>query len=605
MLSSEQSAIVNKIDGQMLCVACPGSGKTTVIIERLKNMVDHGIPGQNILVITFTKEAALQMQKRFLEKYDDCGAFFGTIHSICYRVIAKAYGYRTTDIIRSSEVWELLTELAREKDVRTDDMETFVKNLMGEISLIPNKGIRLEDYKPEHSQKEFFVYAYNEYQKYKQAHKKIDFDDMLLICYDVFCQYPEELGYWKKQFPYIMIDEYQDTNPLQAAIFFLLAGKNGNICVVGDDDQSVYRFRGADSRVFLQFPKKYPGAERFDLSTNYRSGSEIIKRAGLLIRNNRERFDKCFLCDRKDAGNVEVVECKGEDRDLALLHKIDQSVKQGMSYNDMAVLYRVKEQNSLLIGHLLKYDIPFYCTEPPKDYHDQFIFGDIMAYYRLSRGIWKRGDLQRVLNRPNRYLKAKPFRECEFNKSELLDVCDSMGDAKGRYMSKIFELLDDVNDLSKIDNPSMFIKHMCNIMDYNRFIIDHAAYCHKDREKCKELLATLMREASEFDTMEQWLAFAEFYKDSLEKKRKGRDGICLSTLHSAKGLEWKKVFIIDAVEDTYPYYKAESPEDFEEERRLFYVGVTRAKDECCILTVEKDKREKPSRYLYEMGFLGK
>lgn len=588
---------MEKTNGQMLCIACPGSGKTTVIIERVRHMLESGISPGNILVITFTKEAALQMQGRFEKKYGKTGVYFGTIHALCFQVLKRARKYNSSNVLSSSETWGFFNSLLYKK-VQTDNFEEFVKNLISEISFVRNSGADPGEYKPEHSKKEVFLQAFNAYMEFKEQNRKIDYDDMLWICRDIFRSNADELRFWRGKYRYIMIDEFQDTNQLQAEIFYLLAGDNGNICVVGDDDQSVYRFRAADTRVFLDFPKQYPQAEKFYLSTNYRSGTDIIKRAGLLIGNNKTRFGKKFLAGRQDAGGISMYASKPGKEDESILGMVASLHQSGVDYNDIAVLYRINAQNQLLAGLFMQHNIPFYCTEPPRDYHQEFIFQDIMAYYRLANSIQKPGDVQRILNRPNRYLKVSTFKHCRYDRQELLDACRKMDTRSGQCMGQIFTMLEDIKRLAD-KTPEAFVDYLEHRMGYGEFITDYCAWCQKDPESSRALLATLKKEAKQFSSMQEWEGYAQFYARQLEQVRADsrKEGVCLSTLHAAKGLEWDNVIIKDAVEGICPYKKARTPEDYEEERRLFYVGITRAKDRCAIFT----SKENPSRYLAEMG----
>lgn len=546
-LSEEQMKIVNKIDGQMLCVACPGSGKTTVIIERIKHMIESDVRPDSILVITFTKKAAEQMQERFEKRFGKTTVFFGTIHSLCFNVVKQAYRYTGSNILKPNEVYSFFYSILFHK-VKTDSIDEYIKNLIGEISFIRNKGITPRDYTPEHSRKEDFLNAFSEYEEFKKEKCKIDFDDMLWLCLDVFRKSPEHLAYWQQKFQYIMIDEYQDTNKVQAEIFYALAGENGNLCVVGDDDQSVYRFRAADSRVFLDFPKKYPNAEKFFLSTNYRSCPEVITYAGNLIQHNQERFKKQFLVNRKDRGSVEIVNSENEFETgcMTVIKKLSDLQKSGANMNEVAVLYRTNIQSHSIAAMLLRMKVPFYCTEPLHDYHSDFIFGDIMAYYRLANDQEQKGDLCRVINRPSRFLKTKDFEKCKFDIKDMFSCCDK---AKNPTLAKshISEMYHDIKRMKGTDTKTFFLR--LEQMGYaDEFLKSHAAWCQKDPSALKDIYNLLKKEAEMFQTMEDWIMYTEQYARMLQEKQNSnkKEGVCLSTLHSSKGLEWENVLIIDA-----------------------------------------------------------
>lgn len=604
MLNTEQLRIVNTLSGQLLVVSCPGSGKTTVMIHRTHALIESGIDPKKICLITFTKEAATQLEARYEKEYGKTSSFFGTIHSLCFRVIKKAFGYRREDILLATEQWDFFRRILY-KNVQTDDLEEYIKKMIGEISFIRNREMDPNVYEPEHSDKKTFLLMFKKYEEYKLSMGKIDFDDMLILTRKCFRECPEELLFWRQQFDHIMIDEFQDTNSIQADIFYMMAGQEGNICVVGDDDQSIYRFRSADSSIMLNFNKVFPNAIKIFLSTNYRSEPEIIKYAGNLIKHNCKRFKKEFRVNKTGNGSVKVrVYEDVTNQSAEIVKMIEAYHRSGVPYEEIAVLYRTNVQNQLLIGQLLRKKIPFFTTEPPRDYHNEFMFGDFMAYYRLANGSWQKGDVQRVLNRPSRYLKADIFKNEPFEKSALLNACKRLGEGCSRGMIQIHEFLADVERL-RDKKPKEFLHYLLNVMGYRSFVEQFAVFMQKDKDTTMQLLNMLVKEGSSYNTMEEWKAYADFYAESLLKQRKSKrkEGVCLSTLHSAKGLEWDIVFIIDAAEGFCPYTKAESPEDFEEERRLFYVGMTRARKVLNIsYSIGTEKKATISRYIAEMRY---
>lgn len=607
--SQEQAAETS--DGQFLIIACPGSGKTTVIIERVHRMIEKGIPQTNMLVITFTKAAADEMQKRYEDKYGTSGVLFGTIHSVCFRVLRKALNLSMDNILRESEQWDFFRRYLINRISKTD-LEEYIRQLMTEISYVKNSRTNPATYISNVCSSTDFVQFFHAYEDYKREHSFIDFDDMLILCRKVLIHMPEELKYWKEKFKYIMIDEFQDTNRIQADIFYMLAGKNGNIFVVGDDDQSIYGFRSADSTIMLEFQKTFPQCTKIYLDTNYRSCENIVEGAARLVKNNQVRFEKQIKASRKESGTIFTVCHKDAlSQAISVIENVRQLHKNGIDYNDMAVLYRTNNENQFLVGALisLKEDkIPFYTTENPKDIHNEFIFGDLMAYWRLAEGNWKDGDLQRILNRPSRYLKAEVFKDCKYNLNDMLQHCDRL-DGSGRISqakSMIFDLVMHVKKL-KGKAPEDFINYVMNMIQYKKWLSDYAAFTGKKEEDLLGILQMLKEEAKEFTTMADWDAYAKFYAKKIQelRRKKVKNGLCLSTFHSAKGLEWKAVILIDCNEGICPYHKAENPAEFEEERRLFYVAATRAKDTLLMfyLKTNGDMEQSPSRYLSEFGLI--
>lgn len=600
-LNEKQKQMVAAKEGPVLVVACPGSGKTTTMIERAKALVDYGVNPAKLLVITFTKQAATHMQQKYEKAYGKEGITFGTIHSICYRMLQSVAGYTKKDILLESEKWAFLAGQLHGK-VAAAEMEETISGIMREISFVKNKCIPPEAYEPDSTDKRTFCILFHAYEDFRKSAGKIDFDDMLILARDILFNNGMVLDEYRKKYSYIMIDEFQDTNRVQADIFYLLAGENGNILVVGDDDQNVYGFRAAESAIMLDFPKKFPNCKIIYLDTNYRSEPEIIEIASKLIACNKKRFEKDFKGEKKGKGHIKIT-CfpdvvKQRDSVVEQLKKLHET---GVPYEEMSVLYRTNKQNLMYVQALMKEEIPFYTTEAVKDHHMEFPFQDFMAYYRLAVGNPWKGDLQRILNRPSRYLKGDAFKNCIYNIDQMIECanrCSNPDAAKDR----IYSMVDDIENLATM-NPTQFVGYLYNVMDYRAGALSYAAYCGKDESEVNELLDSLIDEAKQFNTMREWADYAKTYNKKLQEKRKNKEGICLSTYHSAKGLEWDYVFLIDCNEDMTPFKKAESPEEIEEERRLFYVAVTRARKGVRFTWVSDNGPKKmfPSRFLTEMG----
>ena len=600
-LNEKQKQMVAAKEGPVLVVACPGSGKTTTMIARAKALVDYGVNPAKLLVITFTKQAATHMQQKYEKAYGKEGITFGTIHSICYRMLQSVAGYTKKDILLESEKWAFLAGQLHGK-VAAAEMEETISGIMREISFVKNKCIPPEAYEPDSTDKRTFCILFHAYEDFRKSAGKIDFDDMLIVAREIFFNNGMVLEEYRKKYSYIMIDEFQDTNRVQADIFYLLAGENGNILVVGDDDQNVYGFRAAESAIMLDFPKKFPNCKIIYLDTNYRSEPEIIEIASKLIACNKKRFEKDFKGEKKGKGHIKIT-CfpdvvKQRDSVVEQLKKLHET---GVPYEEMSVLYRTNKQNLMYVQALMKEEIPFYTTEAVKDHHMEFPFQDFMAYYRLAAGNPWKGDLQRILNRPSRYLKGDAFKNCIYNIDQMIECanrCSNPDAAKDR----IYSMVDDIENLATM-NPTQFVGYLYNVMDYRAGALSYAAYCGKDESEVDELLDSLKDEAKQFNTMQEWVDYAKTYNKKLQEKRKNKEGICLSTYHSAKGLEWDYVFLIDCNEDMTPFKKAESPEEIEEERRLFYVAVTRARKGVRFTWVSNNGPKKmfPSRFLTEMG----
>lgn len=584
-LNEQQKLAIKTINGQVIVISCAGSGKTTVIVSRINEIIKTGISSEKILVITFTKEAALQMKQRYIEKFGESNVCFGTIHSLCFSILRQECNYTINNLVSEFEQWDFFKKVLKGKILNTD-MNDFVKKLVTDISYVKNKEINPDEFIPETYRKDIFSDCFYKYDEYKKQINKLDFDDMLIKCRNLLKNNPSILSKWHNIFKYIMIDEFQDTNKIQADIFYMLAGSDSNICVVGDDDQSIYGFRAADSSIMLNFPKQYPNCKKIYLDTNYRSNKIIIEKAANLIKNNSIRFEKEFKSYKKEKGKINLIECTDNRNEAGILaKKILEYHSKGIDYNDMAVLYRTNSENQMPIGAFLCNNIPFTTNENIKDYHKDFIFEDIMAYYRLANGKELKGDLQRIINRPNRFLKSEMFKDIPFDLNKMLSKIKYLPNRTAiKATSNIYRLHSDITSLKGL-SPEKFMEKLIWIIGYDRFIDDYSSFCQKDINQVRDNLDILMKESSKFETMEKWIAYSKFYAINLEKKKKdqSKDGVTFMSYHSSKGLEWKIVFLLNVNEGKCPYKKAISQKEIEEERRLFYVAMTRAKEELNIM----------------------
>lgn len=600
-LSKEQEEAVNFIDGQAVLISIPGSGKTTVIVKRAVHMVEAGIDPYSMLTITFTKAAADEMQRRF-KKYSNANVQFSTIHAFCYRLLCSRYGYTQDSILKQSEQWMFIAERLRNAGTAPNEIEEATKEVMNGIGFVLNREMKPNMFIPEKIDKGLFNEIYRQYEEYKLRIGKIDFDDMVILFRDKLKTDNDFLLYLKNRYKYITIDEFQDTNKIQAEIFYMIAGDDGNIFIVGDDDQSIYGFRAAQSQIMLDFPKKYPNCRQIYNSTNYRSGKDIIKYSSNLIKYNKNRFLKEFHVNRSDDGEVKLTKYdNGAAENKDLIKTIMADHDKGASYDDMAVLFRTNSQAVPITTLLVKKDIPFYMTEHISGIHESPIFGDIKAYYRLANKKEKEGDVQRILNKPSRYLKSELFKDCRFDKKEMLYAARSL---KPFAREKIIDMFWDIEHL-KGKNPTDFMRALSMGIGYRSWLKDRAAYFGKDVNEYYQIFDALKEEADMFSTMEEWIEYAVSYEKKLREASKAanRKGICLSTFHGSKGLEWKNVYILDANDGFCPYKKAETSEELEEERRMFYVAMTRAKDKLHIMYV--NSKLDPSPYLYEAKLLKK
>lgn len=616
-LSDEQKAIVEQVDGRMIVVACPGSGKTTTMLERVHYMIsEKNIKPSDILVVTFTKAAAVEMQERYSRKYEnEDGVCFATIHSICFSILRQEFGLSANNILKE---WEQIKHFKEKLKDSIDKiyLEDAAKMVIGKISYARNAG--LDPCKEFQTLDLFgaevkFPPLYKSYEKLKKESNKIDFDDMLILCLDLLKKNAVALNKYQNLYKYIIIDEYQDTNKVQANIFYLLSAVHGNLCVVGDDDQSIYGFRSADSSIMLSFKKKFPDAKKFSLSTNYRSGSKIVQYAGKLISNNSTRFKKKFVAGIEDAGELYLGHYEDELlENIAIIKWIEDNHNNGTEYKDMALLYRTNKEAISILPLLKKKEIPVSIKENPGNIHNHYIFEAVRCYYILSNMYDDKKDcipeegiqyLIKILNCPSRYLKTEFFKECNLSVPSI-KKCIKEYFKTNEYNSRRYErMLDAFEDLKclltwlKGKNPKRFLKTLVN-SDFEKWVKDSAEFRQTSYETAKAIMHDIISEGESFETMEEWMDYVGEYQEFLDGCGNNPNGIRLSTFHGAKGLEWEHVWVRNVTKGNVPSklsLEENGDAGMEEERRMFYVAVTRAKKDVQISYIDK-----PSMFITEM-----
>ena len=385
--SKEQQDAINTIDGQVCIISVAGSGKTSVIVARANNIIKSGVRPYRILVLTFSKAAAVQMADRYKMQYGSDGIRFSTIHSLCYSVLARAYNLKAEDILSEAGRLKFFTEFHRQLLYKRvsgvpDDFDEYYRKCNEYINSMAVGTADNQESKS--SSKAYLEITFSQYKEFKKNNKKLDFDDMILYCHKCLSSNKKELEYWQGIFDYIMVDEFQDTGTLQAEIIYMVADLRKNVCVVGDDDQSIYGFRGADSSIFKEFSRKYPGSVQIILGTNYRSLPYIIEGADKVIRNNENRIVKNMSAYRQGEGKVHIRQTASygshADTAVSLIHDY---VKTGGHLSDIAILYRVKKEASVLVNTLETIGMPFFTRDNVDDIHLGICFYDMLAYYRL------------------------------------------------------------------------------------------------------------------------------------------------------------------------------------------------------------------------------
>ena len=606
----QQRMAVEHVDHPCLVLAGPGSGKTTVITHRTKKLIEEeGISPSNILVITFTKAAAMEMQQRFLQLMGGkrLPVSFGTFHAVYFQILKYAYNYRAENIIREEKKYEILRNIVHKTELDISDENEFVANLISEISNVKGEMLDVAYYYSKNCPEEVFKRIFREYNDTLIRANLIDFDDMLVMCYELLTKRKDILKLWQDKYRYILIDEFQDINRVQYEVIRLLAKPQDNLFIVGDDDQSIYRFRGARPEIMLNFEKDYPEAKKIILDTNYRSTPEIVAAAGKLIRNNKKRFEKQIRAERENGSKPVILPFDNVYKECNyILEEIEQLIAKGLTYQDMAVLYRTNTNPRTLLEKLMEHNIPFCMKDVIPNLYDHFIAKDIIAYINAAvdfreKGVMKRGDMLRLINRPKRYISRDVFPRAEVN---LEDVKRFYQD-KGYVLERISKLEYDLAMIRNM-NPYAAIQYIRHGIGYEEYLTEYAEYRRMKPEELYDVLEELSEAAKPYKTYQEWFKKIEEYGEELKKQARERqekkDGITLATMPSSKGLEYRAVFIIDANETITPHKKALLPEDIEEERRLFYVAVTRAKDwlYICHCRERYGKETDVSRFVEEM-----
>ncbi len=602
--NKSQASAISHRDGAMLVLAGPGSGKTAVITQRTKTLItEYDVNPSNILVITFTKAAAMEMKERFLKLTGESVSkvTFGTFHAVFFTILKYAYNFKSSNIVTDEQKYRFMREILSNYNLEYNDENEIISNLFGEISTIKNGQIDLEHFYSAQCSAEIFRKIYKDYEGCLSRSRLIDFDDMLTYTYELFSQRPDILGFWQNKYKYILVDEFQDINRIQYEIIRMMAQPENNLFIVGDDDQSIYRFRGSKPEIMLNFTKDYPDARQVLLDTNYRCGRYIVETSKNLISYNTERFDKDIIPSKTDDTPVEYITFDSrKDENLYLIREIDKLIKQGAEFSDIAVLMRTNTQPRQLIEQLMEYNLPFKTKDRIPNLYEHWIARDIFTYLRIAAGGRSRRDFYQIMNRPKRYLSRNSL--CE--EMVAFDEWIKLYDEQPWIAERIEKLEYDLKMLSRM-NPYAAINYIRKGVGYDDFLIEYAEYRSMNKEELFDILEEIQSGAKGYKTYEEWdehiKAYTEEIKRLAELKAANPNAVTISTFHSAKGLEYEHVFILDVNEGIMPYKKAVLDKDIEEERRLFYVGMTRAKTRLSLYSVKSinDKNTAISRFVNE------
>lgn len=608
-LNKAQEKAACHFKGPCMVLAGPGSGKTLTIAGRTEYLIrKYKVRPEEILVITFTKYASYEMKQRFryLMEGRMAPVTFGTFHGIYYGILKWAYGFTSANILSEEERGQMirqilaLPEMGDELELIEDEQD-FIRDIVMEIGKVKGGRLDIETYESSVCAS-MFQAIYRIYEEKRKQLRKVDFDDMLLQCHKLFTDRPDILKKWQEKFKYILVDEFQDVNEIQYEVLRMLALPENNLFVVGDDDQSIYRFRGARPEIMLNFQKDYPDAKQILLDINYRCTKHILNGASRVIAHNGKRYEKKLIAVGERGECVHVQEVRNiTEESRYILEEIKKEHKKGVPYEEIAVLFRTNTEARVAAEILTEGKIPFCMKENLQNIYDHFIARNLKSYLALAEGARDRRYFLDIANCPKRYISRESLEEtpCSFeNIRKFYEDKDWMQD-------RIDQFEWDVN-MMKNKTPYAAIQYIRKRIGYDEYLKEYAKIRKTDEEELFEILYEIEERAREFASAEEWFRYIEAYTIALNARRGAKeplkDSVSLMTMHGSKGLEFHTVFISGANEGVTPYKKAKLEEELEEERRLFYVAMTRAKKRLIISYVKtkNGKELSPSRFVQEL-----
>lgn len=597
-LNKQQEIAVNSIQGATLLLAVPGSGKTTVIIHRIGNMIyNHKIPARNILTLTFSVTAAKNMKERFSyifgSEYAD-QLQFRTIHSFSFMIIReyeRLKGTKAFNIIENNI--QILKKIYYEK-YKKYESEEMIQNISQKISFCKNSLNSKEEIKSIKFEDCDFSYIYEKYESYKKENKLMDYDDLLIYAFIILTNYPDLLLSFQNQFIYINVDEAQDTSLIQHEIIRLLANKNKNIFMVGDEDQCIYGFRAASPKELLNFEKYYNDARVLKMEQNFRSTKKIVETANKLIKQNKNRYNKDMFCDNEEGYDIKKTYISDYFNQNKII--IDSIKNIGISSN-IAVVYRNNDSAISLVNALETEGIPYSIKENSTTFFTHFIVNDIINFMKVALNFKDIKAFQKIYYKMKYYVNKQMVEYVHQNfKDDIFETLLTNIELKSR---NIIEIINMQNDFIKLKSlpPFAAIDYIINNMGYkysNNSPLSEDYSLDPLNQKIRILLSIALNETGLINFLDRL--------DELDKKMKSPvnkgEKVVLTTIHSSKGLEFDKVILIDLIDGIFPTLQSIQKNDegssdlYEEEVRLFYVALTRAKKEIELLIPNNNSRYK-------------
>lgn len=631
-LNKNQKMAVEHLDGPCLVLAGPGSGKTRVIAHRIIHMIENcNVAPRRILAISFTKASSIDMKKRTMSLSNNeqiKKVNFGTFHSSFFRILRRYSGVKLEDLISEVDRFKLIKSILKHLKI-SNYSDDDVSDVLSEISLVKNEMMKSSDFESQTFSQSEFQDIFRLYEKAKNTANKIDFDDMLILTYILLKKSPEVLNIVRQVYKYILIDEFQDINRVQFEVIKLIAEPSNNVFAVGDEDQSIYGFRGARPDFMMDFEKYFESAKCIVLDVNYRSKKNIVQLSQNLIKNNKNRHEKNINSNRSESGEIRYIYPKDTDDEANIIAKEIKSLvesenikeekkssnneKKLFEYSDFAVTYRTNRQARAFVDVFMDNRIPFVLKDSARSIYDHWVSQDIISYLRIAANIGNNEDWSRIINKPFRYISKSAVSSALKSDDFFQSLMDN-SDIKNFQKKNLEELYDDLQYVRSLA-PEYGISYIRSTLDYDRYILE---YCHERKIKAKqivEILDELETSAKSYKSIFDYFKHIDNVREEIKKRTDKKttsmdnietEGVVLTTMHSAKGLEFKNVYVAGVNDSVIPFIPSdeEKPKDcnYEEERRLLYVGITRAKDNIVISAPSKrfGKSIAESRFLKEL-----
>lgn len=604
-LTPNQYQAVTHLQGPCMVLAGPGSGKTFIIVKRIEYLItEHKVRPEEILVVTFTKAAAKEMQERFsaLMGMRGSSVVFGTFHSIFLEILRRSNRSAKQNIITEIQKRTLIEQLLVERGISCDTEE--IVEIIQLIGILKNQNKQTVEEEVELSlNKKQFEEIFLAYETEKKRAEMLDFEDILIQAYQLLRDNPKLLESWQERFPYILIDEFQDINLLQYQTMKLLCERSTNLFFVGDDDQSIYSFRGASPEIMLDFEREYPKGVKIVLDRNFRSPTSIVRRSQKVIGNNEVRFMKHIIAQNKERSPIILRKFQTTiDESYYILREIEKLKQAGVAPHEIAILVRSQKDVLPTLDTLSEHNIPYFMREKHTILYDHFVAKDIMSYLRLAIGERKRADFLRIANRPNRYLRRDSLEDETISFEMLYKFYED----KSWMYPYLQNFQEDIAFL-KTATPYVAVQYIAKKIGYTDYLLTYAKERQISETPFLEILERLKMRAKKYETIEEWFSKIEENRQKQnDKNRQAKEvlegKVQIMTIHTSKGLEYKAVFLINANEGSMPHKQAVSKQEIEEERRVFYVAITRAKTKLYISCVQEKNGKKvaPSRFVDEL-----